>query len=91
MESKKKLDTCMRKSTDPSHLVEVSQFECDVCCKKFPTKKQLKAHSLTHSGVLMFSCDYCNYKCKTKCHLQRHMRIHAGSKPYSCPYCKYRI
>lgn len=64
-------------------------FGCDECDKTFPTRKQLKAHKLSHSGLMPYTCDYCKYKCKTRFHLLRHMRIHSGSRPYTCSYCQY--
>lgn len=53
-----------------------SSFQCKVCFKKFPRKRELDRHATLHSGMKPFSCNQCDKKFNTKDKLNKHEQSH---------------
>lgn len=53
-----------------------STFQCKVCFKKFPRKRELDRHSVLHSGMKPFSCSQCDKKFTRKDKLNKHEETH---------------
>uniref|UniRef100_A0AAZ3R7M2 C2H2-type domain-containing protein n=1 Tax=Oncorhynchus tshawytscha TaxID=74940 RepID=A0AAZ3R7M2_ONCTS len=60
---------------------------CPHCGEKFPTKKALEEHLVTHTGEKPHQCSDCGKGFKELSSLKRHLRTHTGEKPYICPRC----
>lgn len=50
------------------------KFGCNQCDKKFFTRKDLKRHSVVHTGNREFSCPYCSQRFGRKDHMTRHAK-----------------
>jgi len=50
------------------------KFCCDQCDKKFFTRKDLKRHSVVHTGNREFSCPHCSQRFGRKDHMTRHAK-----------------
>ncbi|KAI5642494.1 zinc-finger associated domain (zf-AD) domain-containing protein [Phthorimaea operculella] len=53
-----------------------SSFQCKVCFKKFPRKRELDRHATLHSGMKPFSCSQCDKKFTRKDKLNKHEQTH---------------
>lgn len=53
-----------------------SSFQCKVCFKKFPRKRELDRHVTLHSGMKPFSCSQCDKKFTRKDNLNKHEQTH---------------
>jgi KRAB domain-containing zinc finger protein len=53
---------------------QVKKFECQVCQKKFFTKKILIRHIMTHDKP--FECDLCGHQLARKEHMKNHLNSH---------------
>lgn len=51
-------------------------FQCKICFKKFPRKRELDRHVVIHSGMKPFSCSQCNKKFNRKDKLNKHEETH---------------
>lgn len=51
-------------------------FQCKICFKKFPRKRELDRHSALHSGMKPFSCSQCDKKFTKKDKLDKHEQNH---------------
>jgi KRAB domain-containing zinc finger protein len=60
-------------------------FACDVCEKKFPSKKCLWRHYKAHTKP--FQCHECGKRFSRKKNWETHQRIHTNERPYGCKYC----
>jgi len=50
------------------------KFVCNQCEKKFFTRKDLKRHSVVHTGNREFSCPHCTQRFGRKDHMTRHAK-----------------
>jgi len=50
------------------------KFVCNQCDKKFFTRKDLKRHSVVHTGNREFSCPHCTQRFGRKDHMTRHAK-----------------
>ncbi|XP_072936274.1 uncharacterized protein [Epargyreus clarus] len=51
-------------------------FQCKICFKKFPRKRELDRHVTLHSGMKPFSCSQCDKKFTRKDKLDKHEQSH---------------
>jgi hypothetical protein len=66
------------------------KLSCEVCCKSFSDKRQLKIHmNVVHEKIKPFLCNYCGYKGSSRSSLKMHIRQHTGEKPFTCDFCSY--
>lgn len=63
------------------------RYLCNICAKRFKTKKGLSQHEITHSAELPFKCVDCPRAFKEKWNYMQHRRIHTGDLPYPCTVC----
>ncbi|XP_015585864.1 zinc finger protein 90 homolog isoform X2 [Cephus cinctus] len=74
-------------------LDKISDFECEVCKKKFIDQAKLNNHLRVHGKGppvktdKQFLCDVCSKTFASRTGLGFHLRTHTGYKPYSCQYC----
>ena len=62
-------------------------LNCQVCHRKYSTKKTLNQHMITHDDLKAHKCDVCMKAFPTNAHLRRHYRMHTGEKPFACQIC----
>ncbi|XP_046575904.1 zinc finger protein draculin-like [Haliotis rubra] len=64
-------------------------FECNVCGKWFPSKGQLKIHSLIHDEhAQKYQCSHCNYVSIWKASINRHVKTkHTDTRQHVCDKC----
>ena len=64
-------------------------YYCEICDKKFSSKRVLKDHNKKHTGSPEFLCCYCSKAFYWKHSLLSHEQNHAGTKPkpYKCQTC----
>lgn len=65
------------------------QFACDICSRKFTTKKKLHSHSKTHRKI--FGCDFCGHHFAFKSDLAEHLKIHFNREAIRCKICDKKI
>ena len=77
-----------------SHM-NLKEFECDLCGKKFSIKLALENHTkLKHNNgeKETFPCDLCDKTFVLKCNLKRHRNVvHFGLKKVNCHICNKEI
>ena len=61
---------------------------CEICCKEFESKKQLKQHVKSVHDTRRFACELCDKIFKSKQAVQLHMNVHTGARPYVCSQCR---
>lgn len=61
-------------------------FKCAECGRICTTRKLLKSHLLTHSGVKSFVCNVCGKAFKRNYERTAHMRSH-GKPTFQCDVC----
>ena len=54
--------------------MDIRPYGCDICDKKYTSKKHLNAHFKTHSTPT-FACEWCSRTFTYKIHLNRHKLI----------------
>ncbi len=60
---------------------------CDICGKKFSSKRHLNDHMRIHTGET-FKCDECDKKFTRRDHLEVHVStVHMGLKNFICNVC----
>uniref|UniRef100_A0A6P7GQV6 Gastrula zinc finger protein XlCGF7.1-like isoform X4 n=1 Tax=Diabrotica virgifera virgifera TaxID=50390 RepID=A0A6P7GQV6_DIAVI len=64
---------------------------CEICCKMFSRKGNLKEHMKIHTEDKLFLCEICSKTFSRRHYLKEHMRIHTGDKPFTCETCSYRF
>ena len=77
-----------------SHIIP-PQHICDICRKKFKSKKGCLAHTRaihekTHISQLSrigFICDTCGKTFKTRSNLRSHIKSHSDYRPFVCDIC----
>ena len=65
-------------------LSKLSEFPCDQCGYKTPSKTLLKRYT---ESVHKVSCEQCNYKSLSKSVLQRHVE---NTHKFACDQCDYK-
>ena len=71
--------------------MEIRNFECKKCQKKFKTKYDVKLHQTTHSEDRPFKCTTCDKMFKTKLQSTRHMKLHLKEKTLGCDKCNQKF
>lgn len=67
---------------------EMRNYVCDLCNRRFLSRKMLRQHLLKHSGsTKVYKCTYCNKELSSNASLKAHTNIHTGLKPYVCEIC----
>ncbi|XP_063695464.1 gastrula zinc finger protein XlCGF28.1-like isoform X2 [Culicoides brevitarsis] len=69
-------------------------FACDICAKRFKTKKCLATHmNHIHLGKSHFICSEldCQRKFQSKIALDCHLREHEGKHPFECHICNLQL
>lgn len=74
------------RTRSPTSLM-IKYFVCDLCGKRFASKRHLDQHVDTHSAIRRFACGLCDKKFYTQCVLKAHQKTHAGKKPHACDIC----
>jgi len=69
---------------------EGTWFTCDVCEKKFVTRRHLKCHSFQHEGVKPYVCSECPKRFCTASDLKSHQLVHTDYKQF-CVVCVVNI
>uniref|UniRef100_A0A1B6DMJ5 Protein krueppel n=1 Tax=Clastoptera arizonana TaxID=38151 RepID=A0A1B6DMJ5_9HEMI len=62
-------------------------FECEVCSRKYVSRRQMCRHQVIHSKKKSYICRFCGKYFYLKCSLQVHERIHTGERPFLCNTC----
>lgn len=67
---------------------EMRNYGCDVCSKRFLSRKMLRQHLLKHSGLKkLYKCSFCGKELASNASLKAHTNIHTGLRPYVCAVC----
>ena len=80
-------------SSRPEH--PDARHECEVCGRKFTTRRWMRHHIAHEHGVgdaETFQCDICSYVAKRKSHLKMHLSAVHGlgdAKTFQCDVCSY--
>lgn len=73
------------------HLKETHQriknFACDICNRKFATKRNVEEHRRIHTNERPYVCDLCGKTFKQKASLFVHNRSHSDFFPFKCSFC----
>ncbi|VVC93393.1 unnamed protein product [Leptidea sinapis] len=65
-----------------------SIFQCDMCNKKFNTKKKIIEHIGRHNQASPIFCPQCNKTFHFTSQLNKHLQtVHRRTKRYKCPFC----
>ena len=69
------------------HSGDIRCFVCDLCGKKFKSRRNLVRHQWTHREEKPFVCNICKkgFTCTT--HLKTHSMVHTREKPHECDFC----
>jgi len=59
-------------------------FSCDICDRRYKSKKSLKEHSVVHSEAKAFICEMCGERFGKKSNYEQHLRTHTGERPFKC-------
>ncbi|KAK7076237.1 hypothetical protein SK128_025394, partial [Halocaridina rubra] len=81
------------KSLKTHHLrkhVDDSNFQCELCLKKFKSRSNLWSHRQTHANYSSrrYECPKCPHRCNSRSKLKNHMQSHSGNKKYQCGECE---
>lgn len=66
---------------------KVKPFICQLCNKRFFTKRDVDIHIRIHTGEKPFQCHICERRFTRKVELNVHLRWHNGEKRHWCPHC----
>ena len=69
----------------------IKNYTCDICSKKFTTKKYLRDHQVIHTSAKPYKCKTCNADFNQYSNLKRHEKIHSDFKKYKCKFCDRRF
>ncbi|XP_055622751.1 zinc finger protein 699-like [Toxorhynchites rutilus septentrionalis] len=61
-----------------------TEFECDVCWKRFVSKTSFKMHMKNHFAKRRFTCTMCPKAFFQKSDLTIHIRSHTDERPFTC-------
>ncbi|XP_028302138.1 zinc finger and SCAN domain-containing protein 31-like [Gouania willdenowi] len=78
---------CFKASAESEKLPFEKRYGCDVCSKRFNSKRDLIRHTFIHTGEKPFSCNICGLHFIQKSNLRAHFKIHSGEKPFDCKFC----
>ena len=65
----------------------LKEFQCTLCDKGYPTRKNLRYHMMTHTGEKPFKCNTCGVGFRTRRDVRRHQTVHTGKQMYQCDKC----
>ncbi|XP_058834116.1 zinc finger protein 729-like [Topomyia yanbarensis] len=67
-------------------------FECNVCYRRYNTRKDVRNHQQQSYTLKVFVCDICGMGFKQKAGLTTHLLTHETEAKYPCPECgkKYK-
>ncbi|XP_058449923.1 zinc finger protein OZF-like [Malaya genurostris] len=68
-----------------------NQFTCDVCFRRYKTKRVLLDHKSKPYRTKQYQCSQCGRIFRDKCALSDHERCHQGEQPFVCPVCSKRF
>ncbi|XP_055634675.1 zinc finger protein OZF-like [Toxorhynchites rutilus septentrionalis] len=85
----------LKKHADEIHLPESqtstsdneNQFTCDICHRRYKTKRILLDHKSKPYRTKQYQCAQCGRIFRDKCALSDHERCHQGERPFVCPVC----
>ncbi|XP_055634674.1 oocyte zinc finger protein XlCOF6-like [Toxorhynchites rutilus septentrionalis] len=86
----------LKKHADEIHLPESQtstsdnayRFTCNICHRRYKTKRVLMEHKSKPYRVKQYQCDQCGTIFRDKCAFSDHERSHLGENhPYVCPVC----
>ncbi|XP_053692032.1 zinc finger protein 425-like [Sabethes cyaneus] len=88
-------DELMRKHAEAVHFPESqttvsdndNQFACDVCNRRYKTKRILLDHKSKPYRTKQYQCSQCGRIFRDKCALSDHERCHQGERPFVCTVC----
>ncbi|XP_023233487.1 putative zinc finger protein 840 [Centruroides sculpturatus] len=61
---------------------------CNLCRKRFTSKKELKVHYLVHIGEEFFVCFICDKKYLSYEEFRNHQKTHLPVRPFYCNLCE---
>jgi hypothetical protein len=61
-----------------------SQFQCNICSKRFTRKENLEGHLRCHNSEKPFQCPKCNKTFGHASELSRHRKSHSKQRKYIC-------
>ncbi|XP_055547013.1 zinc finger protein 501-like isoform X2 [Wyeomyia smithii] len=64
-----------------------NQFACDVCHRRYKTKRILLDHKSKPYRTKQYQCSQCGRIFRDKCALSDHERCHQGERPFMCTIC----
>ncbi|XP_058816446.1 zinc finger protein 26-like isoform X2 [Topomyia yanbarensis] len=64
-----------------------NQFACDVCFRRYKTKRVLLDHKSKPYRTKQYQCSQCGRIFRDKCALSDHERCHQGEQQFVCPVC----
>lgn len=83
--------TFFRKDSFRSHMKkhrsEDEWDKCEICDKRFKSRKLLKDHMVVHTGERNHQCTVCEKSFGRRSSLRIHLSIHTGEKPHVCAVC----
>ncbi|XP_068508261.1 zinc finger protein 84-like [Syngnathus scovelli] len=67
---------------------DANKHQCPQCGKKCPSKENLIAHMVIHTGEKPFSCSVCGQGFAFKESMMSHEKQHLGQMPFQCSVCQ---
>ena len=81
----------LKKHCDVVHF-NIRKFNCEICIKRFITRKDLMIHIQSIHNQQKFICDQCGQALSTQQGLRQHSLIHKeGSKSIPCSRCALKV
>lgn len=88
--SGRKLDLhLMRADHQTSNTVNVKNFQCDYCSKRFAQRSSLLDHESIHTGERRHEC-FCGKRFASRTNLYTHRFTHKKEKRLQCHLCDYK-